>query len=164
MTDIILNAMIPPITRTREMNGARKLALASGARFYQGTRCKKGNHEGLRWAVDGHCKDCKAEMRRQEKTVQAVKRGARKYELKKFGLTEEDYQRLLLEQNYVCAICLQPETVRLKSGETKRLAVDHCHEKGNVRGLLCYACNIGIGLLRHKPEILNKAALYCEQL
>lgn len=163
---IIENAELPKFKRTRKKTGfnpARKYALDNNERFYQGTECKFG-HNGLRWAVDGHCKECKAIMRRQPKTLAAIQRGGRKYELKKFGMIEEDYQKLLISQNYVCSICKKPETVKLKSGEIKRLAVDHCHDKGTVRGLLCYACNIGIGLLRHNPEILNKAAIYCSQI
>lgn len=162
----ILTIELPKIKRNRKKTGfnpARRYALDNSERFYQGTSCKKGNHDGMRWAVDGHCRDCKAEMRKQPKTLAAIQRGGRKYDLKKFGMTEEDYQKILIAQNYVCAICEQPETVKLKSGNIKRLAVDHCHDKGNVRGLLCYACNIGIGLLKHNSELLRKAALYCEE-
>ncbi|SRR6266496_2393799 len=162
MTEIILNAELPVIIRPREMNTSRKSALVNGDRFYQGTSCKKNNHNGVRWAVDGHCKDCKAEMRKQDKTVAAIKRAAQKYELKKFGLTEKDYQNLLVKQNYACAICKKPETRILKSGQTKRLSVDHCHNKGHVRGLLCYSCNTGIGLLKHDPEAIHRAAEYCK--
>lgn len=162
MTDIILNVELPAVTRPREMNSSRKLALANGDRFYQGTSCKKGNHDGVRWTVDGHCRDCKAAMRKQEKTLAAIRRGSRKHELKKFGMIEADYTKLLEKQNYVCAICKKPETVKLKSGQVKCLAVDHCHDKGHVRGLLCYACNVGIGLLKHDAARLRAAALYCE--
>lgn len=55
-----------------------------------------------------------------------------------------------------CAICF--EAPRL--GE--RLAVDHCHETGVVRGLLCRRCNTGIGLLRDDPMVLNAAVAYLE--
>ncbi len=163
--EILTNVALPKIKKNRRKTGTnkeRQHAIDNNERFYQGTPCKYG-HNGIRWAIDGHCKECKARIRKQDKTIAAVKRGARKYELKKFGMVEEDYQKLLVQQNYVCAICEQPETVRLKSGELKRLAVDHCHEKGNVRGLLCYACNIGIGLLKHKTSVLRKAAAYCEE-
>lgn len=163
--EILANVLLPKNKRNRKKTGfnpARRYALDNNERFYQGTECKFG-HNGLRWAVDGHCKECKTIMRKQPKTLAAIQKGGRKYDLKKFGLTEEDYETILKAQNYVCAICKQPETVLRKSKELKRLAVDHCHNKGNVRGLLCYACNIGIGLLRHNPNILIAAAKYCEQ-
>jgi hypothetical protein len=69
---------------------------------------------------------------------------------------------MLKSQNYVCAICKNPETVKSVKGKLKELAVDHCHNTGKIRGLLCYACNIGIGLFKNNPEILYQASLYCE--
>ena len=57
----------------------------------------------------------------------------------KFGMTVEDYDRLLAEQGGVCAIC-----GGLPS-RTKHLHVDHCHETNRLRGLLCDACNLGLG-------------------
>ncbi len=76
-------------------------------------------------------------------------------QLRKFGITLEDYQRLFEKQGGVCAICKQPET------EARRtLAVDHCHNSNIVRGLLCGKCNKGIGLLRDDVEILKSAIEY----
>lgn len=46
----------------------------------------------------------------------------------------------------------------------KQLAVDHCHETGKIRGLLCLRCNQGIGLLKHNSEWLMAASLYCEAI
>lgn len=62
-----------------------------------------------------------------------------------FGITHREYDFLLAAQGGVCAICKRPETVVHKSGRLKSLAVDHDHETGKVRGLLCYACNIRVG-------------------
>jgi hypothetical protein len=81
--------------------------------------------------------------------------------LKIYGLSVEDYDSLLNKQNGVCAICEQKETVLDGvSGKVKMLSVDHCHDTGKVRGLLCSACNTGIGLARHDPEILRSAISY----
>lgn len=75
-----------------------------------------------------------------------------------YGITEEEYDALLERQSYVCAICHDP-LERLSS----RTHVDHCHQTGQVRGLLCRTCNIGIGHLRESPKLLRQAALYCEK-
>lgn len=81
--------------------------------------------------------------------------------LKKYGVTQERYQELLEAQSHRCAICGAGSGWRHRqSGELKKLAVDHCHETGRVRGLLCDACNLGIGKLRHDPHLLQKAIDY----
>lgn len=59
----------------------------------------------------------------------------------KFGLTVEDYDRLLAKQKGRCAICGQHPP------KTRRLAVDHIHGTRRVRGLLCTHCNVALGLL-----------------
>ena len=87
----------------------------------------------------------------------------RKSELRrKFGLTLEDYQGMMDKQNGLCAICERPETA-IRLGKVLPLAVDHCHRTGENRGLLCTACNIGIGSLQDDPELLRKAAEYVEK-
>ena len=59
-----------------------------------------------------------------------------------FGITKVEYNELLEKQKGVCALC--PAT---DSGDGRPLFVDHCHETGRVRGLLCKQCNTAIGLL-----------------
>ena len=84
----------------------------------------------------------------------------KRHELKaKYGITLEQYNQMLGDQNGVCAICKKPETKRL-AGKTQTLAVDHCHKTGNIRGLLCSKCNLGIGNLMDNPEIILAAASY----
>lgn len=73
---------------------------------------------------------------------------------KKYGITGEDYLRILDEQNGVCAICGE-----INPGN-KRLAVDHDHETNEVRGLLCDCCNRAIGLLRDDEHIAQRATNY----
>ena len=72
-----------------------------------------------------------------------------------FDITLETYDKILEQQNGVCAICGNEE-----KGKTKKLAVDHCHDTNKVRGLLCQNCNRGIGLLDDNPEVLQKAIDY----
>lgn len=86
------------------------------------------------------------------------------YHLKKeFGLTLEDFNSLLVQQDGVCAICREPEKSVHKSGTPKDLSVDHDHKTGAIRGLLCWVCNTGIGKLRDSPDLLRTAANYIEK-
>lgn len=84
-----------------------------------------------------------------------------KYRLR-YGISEFVYQEMLRAQGGLCAICKRPET-RLKHGRIKRLAVDHDHETGRVRGLLCHQCNAGIGNFRDSSILLESASVYIKQ-
>lgn len=75
----------------------------------------------------------------------------------KYGITEEDYERMLEEQDHLCAICREP----CSSG--RRLAVDHCHLTGKVRGLLCMNCNIALGKLKDSVKIAQSLIRYLEE-
>lgn len=72
------------------------------------------------------------------------------------------YEDMLKWQNYVCAICKNPE--HIISGRInripKRLAIDHCHKTNKIRGLLCHNCNTSIGKMHDSIEILQSAIDY----
>lgn len=76
-----------------------------------------------------------------------------------YGITLDDYNKLLTQQNNVCAICLGTFSGTNQHG-AKKLAVDHCHETKKVRGLLCENCNRGIGMFKHNTELLTSAITY----
>jgi hypothetical protein len=80
----------------------------------------------------------------------------------KFGITVDDYSRLFTKQGGRCAICGRPETAT-RGGKTKWLAVDHDHETGKVRGLLCQTCNSALGLLNDDITLLLSARDYLLQ-
>ena len=81
-----------------------------------------------------------------------------KYSLKKYyGLTESDYNSLLDHQNGVCAICGNPDLIK------DTLAVHHCHTSGEVRGLLCSNCNLGIGNFNDDISRLESAIEYLKK-
>lgn len=90
--------------------------------------------------------------------VNAYMRPRRRGYLLKFhyGITEEDYQVLLERQNHCCAICGTEDWTQ----QHGRLHVDHDHATLHVRGLLCLACNMGLGAFRDQPELLEEAARY----
>jgi hypothetical protein len=70
---------------------------------------------------------------------------------RKFGLTSEQYAEGLL-----CDICGE------QCSTGRRLAVDHDHTTGSVRGRLCASCNRGLGLFRDRPDLLLAAARYLD--
>jgi hypothetical protein len=70
----------------------------------------------------------------------------------KYGLTPEDFDRLLEEQHGACAVCGREMGADLH--------VDHDHKTNEVRGLLCGSCNRGIGLLQENPKVLYAAGRY----
>lgn len=78
-----------------------------------------------------------------------------------FGITLEQYNEMFERQGGVCAICKKPETW-LYRDKVRALAVDHDHETGRVRGLLCGNCNRAIGQMLDDPERLRRAADYLE--
>lgn len=78
-----------------------------------------------------------------------------------YGIGLSEYRRILEHQGGCCALCRKPETMVIK-GKVADLAVDHCHDTGVVRGLLCQNCNQGIGKLQDSPDLLRRAASYIE--
>jgi len=73
-----------------------------------------------------------------------------------YGITLDDYNQMLTEQNDCCAICKTTEP----GGKHGKFMVDHCHDTGKVRGLLCKRCNIGLGEFNDDTSLLEKAVLY----
>jgi hypothetical protein len=77
-----------------------------------------------------------------------------------YGVTPDQYEQMVLRQAGVCAVCLEPETRRLKGGGISPLSVDHCHETKRVRGLLCHTCYLALGYAKDSPERLRRLAEY----
>lgn len=73
-----------------------------------------------------------------------------------FGLSKEDFFNILEKQDSKCALCNKP-FVGLGGNI---LHIDHCHETGRIRGLLCMPCNVGLGMLGDNEEGLAKALKY----
>lgn len=81
----------------------------------------------------------------------------------KYGITAEEYNRLFDEQQGVCLICKRPETTRDPFGRVRtRLSVDHNHETGAIRGLVCHHCNAAMGHANDDPALLRQMADYLE--
>ncbi|WP_416964423.1 endonuclease VII domain-containing protein [Streptomyces sp. Agncl-13] len=94
-------------------------------------------------APDGlasRCKACKATV------------GPAGHLRRKYGITEAERDAMVASQMGLCVICLKAPAVH----------VDHCHETGRVRGVLCFNCNSAIGKLGDDPDAVRRAAAYLE--
>jgi len=77
-----------------------------------------------------------------------------------YNLTIDDYNLWAEIQDHTCAICEEFEEKKRADGTEMPLSVDHCHETGRIRGLLCHRCNTGLGLFRDDTKLLKKAVEY----
>ena len=116
---------------------------------------KSKGHSYGRTAV---CKTCQAAysakwyQENKERLIPMMRSNAY---FRQYNFTVEEYDLLYEEQNQGCAICTSPT-----GANNKRLAVDHNHQTGEVRGLLCDDCNIGLGKFKDNPSLLAKAINY----
>ena len=141
---------------------------ATAEYFYRSKKFDKCNG-GLVY----YCKKCDNEKRKayHEKHKKKVAANRKQYYelnkdkirsrmlLKLYGIDSEEYDRLLQLQDGTCAICKQPETHKLR-GKIPPLSVDHNHDTGGVRGLLCNTCNRAIGFFHDDHKLLKEAAWY----
>ena len=114
-----------------------------------------GRKEGYAYS----CKDCMnkrdAEYRKTEKYRRKVRRN--KWKQQGINITYEQYEEMVESQNGRCAIC-KTDVNQFDKG----FCVDHCHDTGKIRGLLCTSCNMGIGNLKDSAVLLRRAADYLE--
>ena len=80
--------------------------------------------------------------------------------LARYGLSMAQYESILAVQSGCCAICLK--SVDVINGKARHFSVDHNHTTGKVRGILCNNCNLGIGALGDRLELLQRAVVYLE--
>ena len=110
-----------------------------------------------KYAKDYYINNLEKERERGRKYYKENPDVARNNALKrKYNITLEDYNILLQEQNNCCKIC-KKEEIALDNNRNniKPLAVDHCHNTGKVRSLLCSKCNIAIGLVNEDIDLLT---------
>jgi hypothetical protein len=130
------------------------------AATYHGKPCNKG-HGTLRYKRNWKCVGCSRERRKvyrdspggKAKFAAMKKRRRMKT---RYGITEAQYQEMHTAQKGLCKICLLP------SSNGKRLAVDHDHKTGKIRGLLCGRCNPALGLFFDSPHLCRRAAEYLD--
>lgn len=107
------------------------------------------------------CKACRRTYELERYHAGPGKLVRRLYLLRKnYGLSGDDFEAMLAEQAGACAICrLEPDG---RHSRSHVLHVDHDHETGAVRGLLCSECNRGLGAFGDNPERLRAALTYLE--
>ena len=110
---------------------------------------------------------CRESYARHKERRNAARRGGKFSDYNKnsfikstYGITLEDFDAMMETQNGVCAICGQEETRKNKHTRVCRLSIDHDHETGVVRGLLCSNCNFALGGFRDDIELLESAIQY----
>ena len=110
-------------------------------------------------------RDCAHEVKRRrrntrnrERTAAGIRRKRTNLSYKQYGITTEQYEEMLASQDSRCRICgVHQEEL------TRRLAVDHSHKDGHIRGLLCIKCNAGLGNLGDSISLVRKALDYLEE-
>lgn len=122
----------------------------------------KNRYDGLQ----SQCRDCISKLHHDwyEKNKAEVKDASRtrwkstrrgRHLLATYGIDEWQYAEMYVEQGAGCSICGKHKEI---------LHVDHDHNTGKIRGLLCGNCNLAIGLLKHDPQIIIKASNYVQQI
>lgn len=160
-------------------NKMEKITHGDHRMYWRGCRCedcikantvhcahRKGNIT-LEEAKILPCKTCGINSRMEKRRVCrscSNEESRLKMLLKHTGITQEKRDELTLEQDNLCAICGNPETATFKAtGRVRELAVDHCHETGKIRGLLCSRHNAAIGLFGDDIELLQAAIEYLKR-
>lgn len=124
------------------------------------TKCEAEFPIDFFYGTHGWCKNCEKKRRSRyykdnretlityAKDWYVTNKDVRRDSLLKreYGITLEEYNRMLTAQNGKCAICKQSDASK------KALAVDHCHKSGKVRGLLCGSCNVKLGWFENKED------------
>lgn len=115
----------------------------------------KRSRDGL----NSQCKSCRGTYARERyRTSEIVRLAANASRFRRvYGISIDEYIEMRTSQNDQCAICQGPQS------SNKALSVDHNHETGLVRALLCDNCNRAIGLLQEDPERARALADYLEK-
>lgn len=116
----------------------------------------KSRQDGL----TAYCKFCfnkknKGWMKENPDKLPTLDEKRNSHRKRKFGLSKEEYDQMLIDQNNQCAIC------KRKIG--REAAVDHCHTTNKIRGLLCRSCNLGLGAFKDNMDTIRKAINYINE-
>lgn len=133
----------PPEERRKQK--ACKQCVLTSRKAYQQLPERKIRHQALQ----------NIRRNRQREKYRNEKLGVR------FGINLQEYEEMFKAQGGVCAICKKPEeSLHHITKEIKRLAVDHDHKTGKIRGLLCFRCNTFIGRCEDDVSFFSSIVAY----
>lgn len=124
--------------------------------------CRECQRQHSKEHYNEHKDEINAVRRYEGKHNKKVRRERHNFHLRrKFGIGADEYDRMLLDQGGKCAIC-GTDKPGINGNTIKNFAVDHNHETGKIRSLLCANCNQGLGNFLDSPTLLRTAAEYLE--
>jgi hypothetical protein len=151
----------------------KKAAKAAYDRDYRKKNKAKRAEQNRKWLAANPGKQAEYDKRCYDKNPEKRKSCSRQYKADNpekvaaahrarrlkaiYGISVAEYDQMLTDQGGRCALC-RTDTPRGMG----TFHVDHCHDTGAVRALLCSTCNTGIGHLQHNPDLLIKAAEYIQ--
>jgi hypothetical protein len=143
-------------TRCELVKSFDEFSPTRGGKFGRNSKCKQCiNNETRLWREQNI-----ERIRAYNRRTRMMRRDG--YLRRTYGISLEQYSEMLAAQGGVCEICKEEETFRGgRNGDSEMpLAIDHDHETGEIRGLLCTTCNKAIGAMRDDPARLDAAAAY----
>lgn len=108
------------------------------------------------------CKVCLCEAQRRLRASRPNYHRANNLK-QRYGISIDEYQTLLTSQNSTCPICKVEISDTLEYKRQRTVVVDHNHDTGEVRGILCWSCNLVLGHARESTDILYKAIVYLSE-
>lgn len=128
--------------------------------------CKKDKQESefrpckaKKNGLQSYCASCATIRRRLYKSERPPLEKERETQFKyRYGLTKPDFDLMWARQQGLCKICTNPLNLGLRG-----YSIDHNHQTGQVRGLLCNKCNTGLGLFNDNPVSLQNAITYLNE-
>ena len=100
------------------------------------------------------CKQCEVKKQKAYESLPAIRDRNKFYEAKRsYGIAPDEYVFLTERADGVCEVC----------GGSYKLSIDHCHSTGDIRGLLCHYCNMGLGAFKDNESLLHKAVAYLQR-
>lgn len=126
-------------------------------KWYQCKECVSLKRQRLYW--ENPEKYNKQSMDTRERRLTKAKKKNREYHITCY-MPLDKFEEMIKDQNNRCKICNKEETALYKTGQVKRLSIDHNHKTGKARALLCGKCNTALGLFMESPEILESAIKY----
>ncbi len=151
------------------MQGKKGTGKAGTLITFEGRPCIHG-HGTTRYSAGGACIVCSRnnsklrwrqldeawKIQRRKKYADEGREDRRNRNLQRnYQITVHDYDIMVAEQDNKCALC-----GGLPGGSAGRFHVDHDHNTGKIRALLCHTCNVGLGSFQDSPELLEQAAEY----